>query len=264
MDDHGLKQHFVLAVSQAANAIATSKSAMQARIRTKLASGSLHNKEWWSSLKSATGSSRESSIPLLIDSSGRECHSSQENSESFAEHFSRKCRLGNEDLRAVDLPALTAPDYPPLFNVRFRVQTVMQHLARQDPSKATGPDGITERVLKVCCQELAEQVARLYSLSFCCGLVPTMWKLASVIPVYKTPPKSDPFNYRPVSLLPILSKIIEAIVNRQLVSFLDRHHLLPDSQYGFCQGLCTPDVLTALQLEWTQTVANGALYPSLQ
>ena len=100
MDDHGLKQHFVLAVSQAANAIATSKSAMQARIRTKLASGSLHNKEWWSSLKSATGSSRESSIPLLIDSSGRECHSSQEKSESFAEHFSRKCGLGNEDLRA--------------------------------------------------------------------------------------------------------------------------------------------------------------------
>ena len=176
--DDGLKQHFVLAISQAANAIATAKSAMQARIRTKLAFGSLRDKEWWSTLKSATGSSRESSIPLLIDSSGRECHSSQEKSECFAEYFSRKCSLGNEDLRAGDLPALMAPDYPPLFNVRFRVQIVMQHLARLDPSKAAGPDGITGRVLKECCRELAEPVARLYSLSFCCGIVPTMWKLA--------------------------------------------------------------------------------------
>ena len=84
-----------------------------------------------------------------------------------------------------------------------------------------------------------------------------MWKLASVIPVYKKPPKYNPCNYRPVPLLPILSKIMEAIVNRQLVSFLDRHHLLPDSKYGFRQGRGTADVLTALQHEWTQMVANG-------
>ena len=83
-DDHGLKQHFVLAVSQADNAIATAKSAMQARIRTKLTSGSLRDKEWWNTLKSPTESSRESSIPLLTDRSGRECHPSQEKSECFA------------------------------------------------------------------------------------------------------------------------------------------------------------------------------------
>ena len=234
---------------------------MQARIRTKLAPGSLRDKAWWSTLKSATGSSRESSIPLLICSSGRQCHSSQEKSECFAEYFSPKCSLGYEDLRAVDLPALMAPDYPPLFNVRFRVQIVMQHLVRLDPSKAAGPDGITGKVLKECCRELAEPVARLYSHSFCCGIVPTMWKLASVLPVCKKPPNSNPCNYRPASLLSILSKIIEAIVNSQLDSFLDRHHLLPDSQYGFRQGRCTPDVLTALQLEWTQTVANGGTVP---
>ena len=83
----------------------------------------------------------------------------------------------------------------------------------------------------------------LYSLSFRCGIVPTMWELASEIPVYKKPPKSNPCNYRPVSLLSILSKIMEAIVNRQLVSFLDLHHFLPDSQYGFPEGRGTADVL---------------------
>ena len=149
-----------------------------------------------------------------------------------------------------------APDYPRLANGRFRVQTVKQHLARLDTSKATGPDGIPGRVLKECCRELAEPVTRLYSLSFCCGIVPTMWELASVIPVYKKPPKPNPCNYRPVSLLPILSKILEAIVNRQLVSFLDLHHFLPDSQYGFPEGRGTADVLRR-----AQTVANGSSVP---
>ena len=174
---------------QAANALATAKSVMQAQIRATLASGSLHDKKrkCWSTLKSATGSSRESSLPLLIGSSGRECHSLEEKSECFSEYFSRECSLGNEDLRVLDLPALMVPDYPPPANVRFRLQTVRQHLARLDLLKATGPDGIS----------------------------------------------------------------------RQLVSFLDRHHLLPDSQYGLRQGSGTADVLTALQHKWTQTVANG-------
>ena len=149
----------------------------------------------------------------------------------------------------------------PLANVRFRVQTVRQHLARLDPSKASGSDGTPLRVLKGCCRELAKPVTRLYSLSCRCGLVPTMWKLASVIPLYKKPPKSNPCIYRPVSLLPILSKIMEANVKLQLVSFLDRHNLITNSQYGFRQGCGMANVLTALQHEWTQTVANGGTVP---
>ena len=100
-------------------------------------------------LKSATESSRESSTLLLIDSSGGECHSPQEKSECLAEHFFPKSSLGDEDIRALDLPALMGPDYPPLANVRFRVKTVRQHLARLDPSKAIRPDGLPGRVLKV-------------------------------------------------------------------------------------------------------------------
>ena len=88
-----------------------------------------------------------------------------------------------------------------------------------------------------------------------------LWKVASVVPVFKKPPKSNPSNYRPVSLLPILSKAMESVVNHQLVAYLERYHLLPDSQYGFCQGRGTADVLTALQNEWTRTVASGGCVP---
>ena len=86
-------------------------------------------------------------------------------------------------------------------------------------------------------------------------------KVASVVPVFKKPPKSNPCHCRTVSLLPILSKAMESVVNHQLVAYLERYHLLPDSQYGFRQGHGTADVLTALQNEWTRTVASGGCVP---
>eukprot|EP00117_Sycon_ciliatum_P006569 scpid70576/ scgid6250/ Probable RNA-directed DNA polymerase from transposon X-element; Reverse transcriptase len=73
----------------------------------------------------------------------------------------------------------------------------------------------------------------------------------------KKSPRSDPKNYRPVSLLSILSKVMESIVNKQLVNYLERFNILPDSQYGFRQGRGTCDILTALHTEWVKTVSDG-------
>ena len=152
-------------------------------------------------------------------------------------------------------------NFPPIANIHFRKQKVKQHLERIDPTKATGPDGIPGRVLRECSRELAGPVTQLFSLSFRRGVVPMLWKVASVVPVFKKPPKSNPCNYRPVSLLPLLSKAMESVVNHQLVAYLERYHLLPDSQYGFRQGRGTADVLTTLQNEWTRTVASGGCVP---
>ena len=169
--------------------------------------------------------------------------------------------MGDSELRESDLPSLPAHDLPPIHRIHFRSDTVRRELSRLVPSKATGSDGIPARVLKECCWELASPVSRLFALSFKTGFVPTMWKLAHVVPIYKKPPRSLPSNYRPVSLLPILSKIKESIVNRQVVKYLERHKLLPDSQYGFRHGRGTADVLTVLQNEWAQTVADGGCVP---
>ena len=62
-------------------------------------------------MKRALESNKESSVPLLIDSSGKECHSSQEKSECLAQYFYHKCSLGNDELNNLDLPTLTTPDF---------------------------------------------------------------------------------------------------------------------------------------------------------
>ena len=89
------------------------------------------------------------------------------------------------------------------------------------------------------------------------GIQPTMWKIAHVVPVHKKASRSTIKNYRPVSLLSICSKVMEDIVNHQLVNYLEKYQLLSNRQFGFRRGLGTADLLTALQHQWVCTVGEG-------
>ena len=75
------------------------------------------------------------------------------------------------------------------------------------------------------------------------GVQPEAWKSARVVPVYKKGSLSNLKNYRPVSLLPIISKVMERIVNCQIVNPLAKYHLLSTKQYVFRSGLGTADLL---------------------
>jgi len=110
--------------------------------------------------------------------------------------------------------------------------------------KATGPDSIPARVLKQAAPELAKPFARLFRLLMDKHYMPKQWKVAHVIPCYKKKDKHDPNNYRPVSLLSIISKVMEALVNRALWKYICKHRLISDKQFGFRAGHSTADALT--------------------
>ena len=125
------------------------------------------------------------------------------------------------------------------------------------PSKATGQDGIPARVLKECASELALPLSKLFTLSFVTGACPAAWKIAMVVPVHKKKARSDPRNYRPVSLLPVMSKVMESLINRSLTNFLERQKVLSQHQFGFRRGLGTSDLLTKLHSEWSKAAGLG-------
>ena len=107
-------------------------------------------------------------------------------------------------------------------------------IAQLDPSKATGPDGIPVVVLQKCSPELSPVLSKLYAKCVSESCFPSCWKFPSVIPVFKNSgERSDPRNYRPTSLLPIISKVFESLINRSLVNHLDSNNLFSDFQYGF-------------------------------
>ena len=144
-----------------------------------------------------------------------------------------------------------------LHTVHFRPCAVERELRTVSPAKATGPDGLPGRVLQECSKELSVTVSKLFAKSFRAGRQPTLWKTAMVVPIHKKKSKSDVSNYRPISLLPILSKVMEAIVNRALRKFLESNNILSQSQYGFRSRLGTQDVLTLLNSQWGRVAASG-------
>ena len=171
--------------------------------------------------KRAADVSRQSDIPVLVDRSGHEHTTAREKAECFALYFATKCSLGSNDFSASDqLPVMQLDaSAPQIIAIHFRPTNVRRQLAALNPHKATGPDGISARVLKECHRELAEPAARLFSCCFRAGVQPASWKLAHVSPIHKKCSKSIVSNYRPVSLLSILSKAMESTEYSQLPAF---------------------------------------------
>ena len=102
--------------------------------------------------------------------------------------------------------------------------------------KATGLDGISARFLKEGASVIAPTVKFLVNLSLCTGIVPCDWKMARVVPLYKSGGHESMDNYRAISILPVMSKIMEKAVNVQLQSwYLQRCDLLSPFQAGFRQ-----------------------------
>eukprot|EP00117_Sycon_ciliatum_P016430 scpid33098/ scgid15864/ Probable RNA-directed DNA polymerase from transposon X-element; Reverse transcriptase len=127
-----------------------------------------------------------------------------------------------------------------------RVCDAEQLLKRIDPRKATGSDGIPGLLLKYCADLLAPSVAALFNASLTSGTVPAGFKRAYVTPLHKAGDPSVANNFRPVSLLPILSKLLEKVVQKALVTFLDMAGSLPSTQFAFRTGHSTEDALVLM------------------
>ena len=97
--------------------------------------------------------------------------------------------------------------------------------------KSTGPDGIGNWILHHCSDSLCKLLAALFNKSLADGVFPR--ELANVCPVYKKGNKSDKINYRPISLLLNMSKVLEKIVFKRLYEYLSENRLLTDKNSGF-------------------------------
>ena len=112
---------------------------------------------------------------------------------------------------------------------------VCKLLSSLDVSKTTGPDGISARVLKATADCIAPSVTKLFHLSLQTGCVIHEWKQSVVVPFHKTSPATSPNNYRPISLLTVLSKALECCVHATciIVDHLQTSCPLATSQWVF-------------------------------
>ena len=103
-----------------------------------------------------------------------------------------------------------------------------------DSSKVSGPECIPVVVLKNCEPELSYILAKLFNNCLKESCFPDCWKVSSVVPVFKNVgERSTTKNYRPVSLLSVVSKVFEKLVNNKIVDLLEKCGIFSDFQYGF-------------------------------
>ena len=113
-------------------------------------------------------------------------------------------------------------------------------------NKSTGHDAISYNVVSKSFGELCAPLKHIFDLSFENGIFPDSLKIAKVTPVYKSGDNSSLSNYRPISVLPCFSKILERIMYRRLYSYLQENKILYSKQFGFQTGHSTDHAIIQL------------------
>ncbi len=121
---------------------------------------------------------------------------------------------------------------------------------------STDWNDIDMKTVKNVIEEIAKPLTHICNLSFQSGTFLNKMKIAKVIPLFKTGDRHHFTNYRPVSLLPQFSKILEKLFTARLDNFIEKHNLLTDSQYGFRTDRSTSLALTELIEEITTRLDN--------
>ena len=133
---------------------------------------------------------------------------------------------------------------------------VYDMLKNIDTSKATGPDGISPKLLYEAGASIVPSLTRLINLSLSSSKVPNVWKLAHVLPLFKKGDPCDVNNYRPVSLLPCPSKIMERVVFKHLYNYIRDNNLISPHQSGFKPGDSTVNQLSFLYHTFCEALDN--------
>lgn len=131
-------------------------------------------------------------------------------------------------------------------------------------SKSSGPDDLPASMITDAAEELAAPLTFLINTCFKSGVFPTAEKTSKVTPIYKSGEKKQFTNYRPISVLNVVSKVIEKLAFNQLADYFENNDLLTNSQYGFRRNRSTQHAVTTLvdhiRLNMDKGNYTGVLY----
>ena len=138
---------------------------------------------------------------------------------------------------------------------RYELKKILDNLKPKSP----GSDSIRPKIIKEVADSIIDPLLYLLNLSICSGKVPDNLKIAKVIPVYKKGEHFLPGNYRPISLLNVIDKILEKIMYTRLYSHLQANSLLYDYQFGFRKNYSTILALLEVTDSIYQNLDEGKL-----
>ena len=191
-------------------------------------------------------------IPTLDTPEGPSVRDS-EKTETFSAQFKKAFVVDNNIL-----PAITP------FNINFastfELVTPAEAIVAMksiNPNSSAGPDGISPKFFRKCAANLAKPVSTILNKSFEEGVVLDEWKFANVTPIYKSGSKSNPINYRPISITSVFSKLAEFVIKGRILSHLVRNRLMSRFQHGFTVGRSVSTNLLECLDDWASNLEKG-------
>ena len=133
---------------------------------------------------------------------------------------------------------------------------VKKLLNNTNTRKASDIYGISPKLVKFSSEHIKKYLSQIFTASFCKGIVPEKLKSAVIYPIHKGETKMLCSNYRPISILPIFSKILEMLMHKRLTSFQVRYNFLYKHQSGLQEGKSTDHAILDLHTNIIKTIEN--------
>jgi hypothetical protein len=221
----------------------TLRAAKKLYITSNLRNCNGNPRETWKVLNEAIGKSSEKGKITKINVNGTTCEDPADIANGFNDFF---VHVGKEISDNVPIVSKLPEEY-----IQINPETVPLNLQNTTPDhvkkivkslaakNSADSDGVSSKMIKLIINEIAIPLAHIFNLSLSSGTFPSCLKKSRVIPIFKSGSTLEFDNYRPISLLSSISKILEKIVSIKLISHLKSNNLLYTNQYGFLPGRST-------------------------
>ena len=229
--------------ARASEAIKKAKSEHHQKLCKSLDSDTSSSKNYWYIIKKLLGKKFSTGVPTMTR--GDIVYSScQEKCQVFLETFQEKFHHDYDE-------SVLPPFHDKCANMLDSFQTTEEEvrtlLLELNVSKQGGDDGISNRMLKMIANPISAPLCRLFNRILQCGVFPSCWKRGILVPIYKNKgSKSSVANYRPVTLLNSLSKVLEKIVFKRIFDHFITNNLFYKYQSGFMPGHGTEKQLVSI------------------
>ena len=231
------KVKFRQASNHCKRVLEAAKLAYATKTKESITSQKLGSWDFWQIANSVLNKGK-SAIPPLFNQL-EVLSSVSDKAKLFAKNFSKNSNLDS----GISLPVFPSRTHLKL-HVSITPNMIKKVITNLDSSKASGHNCIPVVVLKNCEPELSYTLAELFNMCLKESCFPDCWKVSSVVPVFKNVgERSTAKNYCPVSLLSVVSRVFEKLVNNRIVDHLENCGLFSDFGYGFRSSRSTADLL---------------------
>ena len=238
------------------------RRAKQSYYRTQCIDFKCNTKKLWATMNSAVNRlSDKSSVIKALTVDGKKI----DNPTAVANHLGNYfASVGANYAKKIPTPKKPVNEYidkiSETVNSMYFPPTDQNEIKRvisKLPNKgSSGYDSICNKLLKHIKDEISKPLCELFYASLEQGIFPSNMKLSEVIPLHKGKSRDLPENYRPISLLITISKVLEKLVYKRVYNFLDSNGSLYTSQYGFRSNHLTDNAVTELLGEVLKNLEN--------